>query len=169
MNDRMKSHGRAAWATLGWLHGRRPKEVSMFSEPTRFGVPDPQQREHVEEACRLLLSVPLGEQLVAGGTAAEHITAERREVRRALEVAGRLGPGHPVDNLERIYDDLHATLVSPKIWHCTTRLAETLVKERLLSGERCASVLKAAMVDRRAAKFGPAPATRRITVVDGER
>lgn len=169
MNDRTKAHGLAAYATIGWLHGWRPKRISMLSPPTHFGAPEPKTRQQTEEAIKLLLSVPTGEMLHLGGEDRDHIVHDRAEVRRALELAKRLGPGDPVDHLERVYDDLHATLVSPKIWHCTTRLAETLVKERLLSGERCASVLKAAMVDRRAAKFGPAPATRRITVVDGER
>jgi hypothetical protein len=164
-SDRVKSHGRSAHATLSWLHGRRVKSLSMFAEPSHFGVPDPQQREHVEQACRLLLSVPVGEQLAAGGSAVEHITPERQEVRRALELAKRLELGDPVDHLERVYDDLHASLVSPKIWHCVTRLADTLCKERLMCGERCASVLRAAMIDRTPPKFGPAPVTRRITVV----
>jgi hypothetical protein len=166
MNDRIKAHGRSAHATLAWLHGRRVKSLSMFAEPSHFGVPE---REHVEQACRLLLSVPLGEQLAAGGTAAEHITAARTEVRRALDLAKRLGPGDPVDHLERIYDDLHATLASPRIYHGVGRLAETLIKERVLGGDRVAAVLRAAMIDRSAPKFGPAPVTRRITVVDGPR
>ena len=164
MNDRTKAHGIAAYGTMAWLRGHRPKQLSMFHAPTHHGVPEPKTREHFEDAIKSLLSLPTGEMLHLGGEARHHIVADRDEVRRALELAGRLGPGDPVDHLERVYDDLHATLASPKIWHCTTRLADTLLKERLLSGERCASVLKAAMIDPSAPKFGPAPATRRITV-----
>jgi hypothetical protein len=66
-NDRVVAHGRAAWATLGWLHGRRPKEVSMFAAPTRHGMPEPGTREQVEESIKSLLSLPTGEMMHVGG------------------------------------------------------------------------------------------------------
>jgi hypothetical protein len=131
-------------------------------------MPDPKTPEHVDAACRLLLSVPLGEQLAAGGTADQYITADREEVRRALELSKRLGPGHPVDHLERVYDDLHATLASPRIWHCVSRLAETLRKDRLILGDRCASVLKSAMADHCAVASPPMP-PRKVYIADGPR
>jgi hypothetical protein len=168
MNDKVRAHGRSAHATLAWLSGRRVKSLSLNDAPQHFGVPDPKEREQVEEACRLLLSVPLGEQLAAGGSAAEHITADRPEVRRALDLAKRLGPGHPVDQLEPIYSDLHSTFSSPRIWHCVTRLADALLRHRAMSGERVAAVLKAAMADHRAAGFSPAPMTRKVYVARGK-
>jgi hypothetical protein len=166
-NDRTVAHGRSAHATLAWLHGRRVKSVSMNDAPQHFGVPDPKEREHVEEACRLLLSVPLGEQLAAGGSAAEHITADRPEVRRALELCRRLGPGHPVDHLEPIYENLHATLASPKVWAGISALASALLKYRTMSGERVGAVLHGAMMH--GAPKGQVHAlTRRIYVEQGE-
>jgi len=165
--DRVVAHGRASHATLSWLHGRRVKSLSMSDAPQHFGVPDPKEREHVEQACRLLLSVPLGEQLAAGGTATEHLTIDRPEVRRAIELAKRLGPGDPVDHLEIVYDNLHATLASPKIWSGICALASALLRHRTMSGERVDAVLKGAMM-RGEPKGQVFPITRRIYVERGD-
>jgi hypothetical protein len=143
------------------------KSLSLNDAPQHFGVPDPKEREQVEEACRLLLSVPLGEQLAAGGSAEEHIRTDRPEVRRALDLCRRFGPGHPVDHLEPIYENLHATLASPKVWAGVCALASALLKYRTMSGERVASVLRSSML-LASPKGQVHPVTRRIYVEQGE-
>jgi hypothetical protein len=165
MNDRVRAHGRAAHATLAWLHGRRPKEVSMFAAPTHFGIPEPRTPEHLEEAIKSLLSIPTGEMLHLGGEACHHIVADRGEVRRALELSRRLDPAEPVDAMEPIFDDLCATLGSPRIWHGVIRLANALSKHRIMLGDHVADVLRGATMHGSGQPY--VPVTRRITVVHG--
>jgi hypothetical protein len=165
MNDRMKAHGRAAWATLGWLHGRLPKQVSMLSPPTQHGMPEPGTREQVEESIKSLLSLPTGEMMHVGGETRHHIVADRDEVRRALDLSRRLNPAEPVDAMEPIFDDLCATFGSPRIWHGVTRLADALCKYRVMPGDHVADVLRGSMAH--GTKLAYMPVTRRIYVTDG--
>jgi hypothetical protein len=56
------------------------------------------------------------------------LAADRDDVQRALSLAGGLGAGDPVDHLEPVFDDLVATLTSPRIRHAVARLAGELIR-----------------------------------------
>jgi hypothetical protein len=126
MNARAIAHGRAAHATLRWLHGRDVPGVSLHRPVDFGGELASSDRDQIEERIRLALSVPAGEMIHLGADT-RHIAADRPEVQHALRHAGRL-PGDPVDNLERCLDDLLATLHSPKVRHAVAKLAGALVR-----------------------------------------
>jgi hypothetical protein len=69
----------------------------------------------------------VGEMLHLGADG-RHLAADRSDVQRALALATRLGDGDAVDALERVFDDLCATLTSPRIRHAVTTLARALIK-----------------------------------------
>lgn len=165
--DREVAHGRASHAVLGYLNGRRVKELSMSSPPSHYGMPTPQTREQTEEAIKLLLAPAVGEMLYSGGTPESHVVLDRPEVQKALSHAARLGPGDRVDHLERLYGELHDTLTSPKIWAGVCSLATALLRHRAMGGERVAQVIKGALMSR-APKGQVHPVTRRIYVDRGE-
>jgi len=166
--DREVAHGRSAHAMLSFLNGRRVKEMSMLAPPVHFGMETPRTKEQIEESIKLLLSVPMGEMLYAGGTPESHVVLDRPEVQKALSHAARLGPGDKIDHLERLYGELHDTLTSPKIWAGVCALATALLRHRSMGGERVAQVVKGSLMSG-APKGQVHPAMRRITVVDEPR
>jgi len=166
-SDREVAHGRSAHALLRYLSGHRVKELSMVSAPSHYGMPVPQNREQAEEAIKLLLSVPTGEMLYSGGTPESHIVLDRPEVRKALEIAGKLS-GDKVDHLERCYSDLHDTLTSPRLWASTCSLATALLKHRSMGGDRVAQVIKDSLMSG-TPKGQVHSGMRRITIVDDPR
>jgi hypothetical protein len=126
MNQRTRAHGRAAHATLRWLHGRDVPDISLH-RPVELGDDAAASgRDQIEERIRLALAVPAAEMMHMGAPTT-HIAADRPEVQHALRHAGRL-PGDPVDRIERCLDDLLATLHSPKVRHTVTKLASALVR-----------------------------------------
>jgi hypothetical protein len=128
VNARARAHGRAAHATLAWLHsrGRHVPAVSLHRPVDLDGELAATDRDQIDERIRLALAVPAGE-MIALGAPTTHIAADRPEVQHALRHAGRL-PGDPVDRLERCLDDTLATLHSPKVRHTVTKLAGALVR-----------------------------------------
>jgi hypothetical protein len=126
MNAKTVAHGRAAHATLRWLHGRDVPAVSLHRLVELDHEPASTDRDQIEERIRLSISVPAGE-MIALGAPTTHIAADRPEVQAALRHARRL-PGDPVDRLERCLDDTLATLHSPKVRHTVTKLAGELVR-----------------------------------------
>jgi hypothetical protein len=126
MNARAIAHGRAAHATLSWLHGRDVPAVSLHRPVDLGAARASTDRDQAEERIRLALSVPAGE-MIALGAPTTHIAADRPEVQYALRHAGRL-PGDPVERLERCLDDTLATLHSPKVRHTVAKLASELVR-----------------------------------------
>jgi hypothetical protein len=119
MNQRTRAHGRAAHATLAWLHshGRDVPDVSLHRPPDHSQEPEPDGREAIERAVGLVLAGVVGEML--------HLGADGRH----LALVAKLGDGdHPVDALEPIFDDLCATLTSPRIGHAVAKLASELVR-----------------------------------------
>jgi hypothetical protein len=62
------------------------------------------------------------------GADGRHLAADRDDVKRALAMAAWLGDGDTVDALEPIFDDVCATLTSPRIRHAVTTLAGALIK-----------------------------------------
>jgi hypothetical protein len=67
------------------------------------------------------------------GADGRHLAADREDVQRGGALAAWLGDGDPVDHLEPIFDDLVATLTSPKVRHSIAALASELL--RAPSGE----------------------------------
>jgi hypothetical protein len=89
-------------------------------------------REAIEVAIGLVLASVVGEMLHLGADG-RHLAADREDVQRGGALAARLGDGDPVDHLEPIFDDLVATLTSPKVRHSIAALASELL--RAPSGE----------------------------------
>jgi hypothetical protein len=165
--DRALAHGRAAHAALAYLNGRRVKSVSMSDPPVHFGMPEPKTRQQAQEAIRLLLAPSVGAMLHVGGEPRDHVTREKPEVAKAIELAGRLpGDGDAVDKIEPVYESLLDTLGSPRIWAGVSALAAALLAYRAIPGERAAKILADGMSGRstKAAAKLPAP-TRRITIL----
>jgi hypothetical protein len=62
------------------------------------------------------------------GANGRHLAVDRNDVQRALALAAKLGDGDPVDHLEPIFDDLCATLTSPRVKHTIAALASVLIR-----------------------------------------
>jgi hypothetical protein len=129
VNPRARAHGLAASATLAWLHsrGRQVPNVSLHQRPDHAQESEPNGREAIERAVALVLASVVAEMLHLGADG-RHLAADRSDVQRALALAGRLGDGDPVDHLEPIFDDLCATLHSPKVRHTVAKLAGALLR-----------------------------------------
>jgi hypothetical protein len=164
--DRELAHGRSAHALVSYLNGRRVKALSMIDAPQHFGVPQPRTKEEAAEAIKLLLAPCVGEMLYAGGRPESHIALDRPEVRKALDIAGKLGPGDRVDHLENAYSELSDTLTSPRLWAGVCALASALLRHRSMGGERVAQVLKGSLMSGQP-KGAVHPQMRRIFVTDG--
>jgi len=162
--DHAKSHGLAAYSMVSWLNGNRPTDISLSGPPVHYGIGTPRTKEDTEIAIKRLLAAPVGEMLASGGEERGHIVPSRPEVARALELAGRLGPGDRVDHLERCYHDLRSTVCSPKIWSGISSLAACLLRRRSMGGDRVSAVLRSSMADGKH-KGAVFPLTRKITIV----
>jgi hypothetical protein len=127
MNARAIAHGRAARATLAWLHGREVPAITL-GQPVDYGAEhEPQVQEAIETEISVVPACAVGEMLHLGADG-RHLGVDRDAVRRALALAARLGDGDPVDYLETIFDDLVACLRSPKIRHAVAALASALIR-----------------------------------------
>jgi len=166
-SERETAHGRSAHALLSYLNGRRVKELSMSAPPSHFGVSQPRTKEDAEAAIRLLLAPCVGEMLYSGGTPESHLTLDRPEIQKALEIGGKLS-GDKVDHLERAFGELHDTFTSPRLWASTCALATALLRHRSMGGERVAQVIKGSLMSG-TPKGQVHPGMRRITVVDKPR
>jgi len=112
---------------LRWLHGQEVPRIALH-QPVDHGAGDePQGQEAIETEIRLVLACVVGEMLHLGADG-RHLAADRDDVKRALAMAARLGDGDTVDALEPIFDDVCATLTSPRIRHAVTTLAGALIK-----------------------------------------
>jgi hypothetical protein len=129
VNARALAHGLAAHATLAWLHsrGREVPAVSLHRPPDHAPEREPRGREAIETAIALVLGSVVGEMLHLG-TDGRHLAVDRDDVKRAMGLAAQLGDGDPVDHLEPIFDDLCATLTSPKVRHAIAALAGELLR-----------------------------------------
>jgi hypothetical protein len=145
LNQRARAHGLAAGAVLSWLHsrGRQVPAVSLHRTPDHSQEPEPNGPEAIEDAIRLVLGSVVAEMLHLGADG-RHLAVDRDDVKRALALAGRLGDGDPVDHLEPVFDDLVATLASPKVRHTVAKLAGELV--RAPGGELGADDVRRAIV-----------------------
>jgi hypothetical protein len=101
--------------------------VSLHRPPDHSQEPEPNGREAIERAIALVLAGVVGEMLHLNADG-RHLAVDREDVKRALAMAARLGDGDPVDHLEPIFDDLCATLTSPRIRHTVTKLAKALLR-----------------------------------------
>jgi hypothetical protein len=127
MNAKTIAHGRAANATLAWLHGREVPRIALGQPVDHRADPEPQGQEAIETEIRLVLACVVGEMLHLGADG-RHLAVDRDDVKRALALASRLGEGDPVDHLEPVFDDLCATLTSPKVNHAIAALAGELIR-----------------------------------------
>jgi hypothetical protein len=151
MNAKTISHGRASHAVLSWLHGREVPRIALGQPVDHAPEPEPHGREAIETAIALVLAGVVGEMLHLGADG-RHLAGDRADVQRAIALAARLGDGDPVDHLEPIFDDLCATLASPRIRHAVAKLAGELI--RAPSGETAADLVLEAIV----VAMGEAPA-----------
>ena len=78
-------------------------------------------------AIGLVLGSGVAEMLHLGADG-RHLAADREDVQSSVALAARLGDGDPVDSLEPVFDDLCATLTSPRIRHAVTALASALIR-----------------------------------------
>jgi hypothetical protein len=123
--DRAKAHGRASHAVVTWLHGRQLGGVSLH-RPIDDDEPEPTASDEIEAAIRTRIADAVGEMLAAGGRPVDHLPSDRPEVKHALRLAGQL-PGDAIDHLERCFEDLCATLHSPRVKRAISDLAEALL------------------------------------------
>jgi hypothetical protein len=123
-DDRAKAHGRATHAVAAWLHGRTVGDVSLHRPLDHDDVPEP-PRDQIEDEIRLRLADAVGAMIHVGGKPVDHLTADRPEVQHALNLARKL-PDDPIDHLERILEDLCASLTSPRIKRAVDELAASL-------------------------------------------
>jgi hypothetical protein len=127
-----------------WLHGRSVSDTSISREIDHGAEPVPRDREEVEAHIRMALAPAVGEMIHLGADA-RHLSADRPDVKRALELARKLGDGDPVDRLEPVFHDLHATLASPRIRHAVRAIAGVLT--RTPGGTMDAERVKAVIVE----------------------
>jgi hypothetical protein len=95
--------------------------------PVDLGDEPASGREAIEVAIGLVLGSVVAEMLHLGADG-RHLAADREDVQRGVALAARLGDGDPVDSLEPVFDDLCATLTSPRIRHAVTALASALIR-----------------------------------------
>jgi hypothetical protein len=129
MNARALAHGRSAHAVLRWLHGRGRDvpDVSLHKPVDLGDEPASTDRDQIETAIALLLGCVVAEMLHFGADG-RHLAVDRDDVQRALALAARLGDGDRVDHLEPVFDDLCATLTSPRVKHTIAALAKALLR-----------------------------------------
>jgi hypothetical protein len=153
MNDRAIAHGRAAHATVRWLHARPVKPISLQQPIDYAADPPPKSRDQIEEAIRLALAAGAGEMLHLGAPPT-HLQHETPGVANALRLARKLPGRDPVDVLEEQLDHTCAAITSPKIWHATEKLAGALLQAPRgeMSGDDARRVIERAVRDPRSAK-----------------
>jgi hypothetical protein len=109
--------------------------VSLHRPPEHAPEPEPRGRESIETAIALVLAGVVAEMLHLGANG-RHLAVDRNDVQRALALAAKLGDGDPVDHLEPIFDDLCATLTSPRVKHTIAagEMAADQVVEKIVLG-----------------------------------
>jgi hypothetical protein len=127
MNAKTIAQGQAARATLAWLHGREVPRIALGQPVDHRAEHEPQGQEAIESEISLVLACVVGEMLHLGADG-RHLAADRDDVQRAIALAARLGDGDPVDHLEPIFDDVVATLTSPRIKHSIAVLAGAILR-----------------------------------------
>jgi hypothetical protein len=152
MNDHALAAGRAARATLRWLHRRPVKVVSLHHPINHAEDPPPQNRSQIEEAVRIALAPGAGEMLHLGADAT-HLQHDTSGVADALGLARKLPGRDPVDVLEEQLDHVCSTLCSPRIWRAVSALAGALASSPggELRGDEALRVIEGAVRDPRPA------------------
>jgi hypothetical protein len=157
MNQRAIAHGRAAHATMRWLHGKPLRGVSLTRPIDHAADPAPCDRDQIEEAIRLALAAGAGEMLHLGAPPT-HLQHETPGVANALRLARKVPGCDPVDVIEEQLDHVCACLRSPKVRHTVAVLADALLKAPRgeLTGDDAARVIARAVRERPAADGGAA-------------
>jgi hypothetical protein len=145
--------------------GRGAAAMSLHRPPDQAQEPEPHGREAIENAIGLVLGCVVGEMLHLGADG-RHLAADRDDVQRALSLAGRLGNGDPVDHLEPIFDDLVATLTSPRIRHSIATLAQAILRAPggTMSADDVLERIILAMADKLPVDADQTPPSRKIFV-----
>jgi hypothetical protein len=169
---RAKAAGHASYSVTRWLHGRSVPALSIWREIDHGAEAAPKTRGDVEAQIRMALAPAVGRMLAAGGSPEHHVTRDDPGVRRALELAGSLGDGDPVDHLEPHFHDVRATLSSPRVAHAVRGLAGALMRAPggTMDGARAGRVITDAVREKLApgAYGGPAPPRRiHVTATNG--
>ncbi|MGO8915405.1 MAG: hypothetical protein ACLQJR_05805 [Stellaceae bacterium] len=157
--------GRAGHAVLAHLHGHPTPAIALDHPLDLKAVSAPKTRDDLATHIRLALAATAAEMNFAS-LPSTHISEEREEVLRAIELAERLGGGHPIDILETQLDHTLATLRSPKVWHSIRTLGAAVLRcpRGEMPAERVRHVIRQALADNKGPNWNSAGHPRRITV-----
>ena len=166
-STRLAAIGAAAHAVVSHLHRRSVPAIDLDQPVDVAAGPAPTTHDEIEEKIRLALSVPAAELYYAGGTPADHLTADRHEVIFAHGLAQRLGGADPVAHMERALDDTLACISSPRIWHAIRTLSDALMwtsPRGAMDRHFVEHVVRQALANRTGADFSQPAHPRAITV-----
>jgi hypothetical protein len=157
-NARVIATGYAARCVLEFLLYRPVGDVDLHAAlRVAAGAVPKASTMALRTEVELLLAIPAGQWMAAGGEVHDHIRPDDPTVRRALELSAHIAAGDTIDSLEEILRGIISTISTPAIRNAVMECASALLRapRNRLAGRQLAKVIGATLGSLQPGRFAP--------------